>query len=42
MTDQDVVIAAIEEAQHILAEYIEPGPYARLPDVDDRPIAVRA
>jgi hypothetical protein len=33
MTDQDVVIGAIEEAQRILAEYIEPGPSLRLPDV---------
>jgi hypothetical protein len=33
MTDQDIVIAAIEEAQRILAEYIEPGPSFRLPDV---------
>jgi hypothetical protein len=41
MTDQDIVIAAIEEAQHILAEYIEPGPYARLPDVTiDRLLSV--
>jgi hypothetical protein len=41
MTDQDVVIAAIEEAQRILAEYIEPGPYARLPDVTiDRLLSV--
>ena len=33
MTDQDIVIAAIEEAQRILAEYIEPGQTLRLPDV---------
>ena len=33
MTDQAIVIAAIEEAQRILAEYIEPGQILRLPDV---------
>ena len=26
MTDQDLIIEAIEEAQRILAEYIETGP----------------
>jgi hypothetical protein len=33
MTGQQIVIAAIEEAQRILAEYVEPGSAPRFPDV---------
>jgi hypothetical protein len=33
VTDQDIVIAAVEEAKRILAEYIEPSRVTRLPDV---------
>jgi hypothetical protein len=32
MTDQELIIDALEQAQRILAEYIEPGRGSRRPD----------